>query len=534
MMAAQTGRGGLLLQGQQALPSRGGVASPSTFVTASPSLPPTSSMNGRARFQSSASTSSAAPGPGGVGRPALAHSPGLTAAVGGGASGTAEAFDSGRFSRWLRMLLVAFYTDEEVVVADLLLRRAALLSDTALAEVLGLPDQQVRKVLEQRLVPDCLVERRTEYAGKGRQEETPRATVARSATRSFYRISPAAVSVAARRLQMLEDTFSTIGEERYQCPKCHRSYDSLEAVSFTGRRKDSNNAPSCGGSSFAFLCQECDEELRLVSEHADSQRHRLQRFRSQCRDLLVLTREIADMPIPHFGREDPTSQAASSSARIAADTAPSAGGCSGGGGSSSSLAGLSTGAMATAKAATAAKAPGSSADSWIRHEEWFRTEVLGVEGHLCCVMPVVSPATWDEAAWADATQQTQASMYSERLLQRLVARAPEVRRRADEAVGGLRHASQSRPCGSVAAVQGDPYTLAHLLKDENLQDRMTDDEYERFYRLCREHLRSLWSGSNEPTVGADPRSEATLFLHPFASHSGGSLLEEGTTDMAVC
>ncbi|CAK0851903.1 unnamed protein product, partial [Prorocentrum cordatum] len=94
-------------------------------------------------------------------------------------------FDRGLFARWLRLLLCSFYGTEERVVADLLRRREALLRDTVIAEVLGLHERQVRQALERRLVPDCLVERRTE--GEGQSSKT------------FYRISPTALAATALR-----------------------------------------------------------------------------------------------------------------------------------------------------------------------------------------------------------------------------------------------------------------------------------------------------------------------------------------------
>ncbi|CAE8586162.1 unnamed protein product [Polarella glacialis] len=148
-------------------------------------------------------------------------------------------FDGGQFGRWLRMMLVSFYSDEEAVVADLLFRRAAMLKDTVLARILNLPERQVRQVLESRLVPDCIIERILEGSGER--------------THTFYRIAPAAAAVAAKRLQKLEDSLTNKAEDSYLCQKCDRSYTSLQAMALTSGRGRSG--------AFAFLCETCGQEL---------------------------------------------------------------------------------------------------------------------------------------------------------------------------------------------------------------------------------------------------------------------------------
>eukprot|EP00440_Ansanella_granifera_P065212 gb/GFBE01070718.1/.p1 GENE.gb/GFBE01070718.1/~~gb/GFBE01070718.1/.p1 ORF type:complete len:257 (+),score=42.29 gb/GFBE01070718.1/:1-771(+) len=179
-------------------------------------------------------------------------------------------FDAGRFGQWLRMMLVSFYTDEEIVLADLLYRKAAMLKDTVLARTLHLPERQVRQLLEGRLVPDCLVERQVEETG--------------DKVHTFYRISPIAVAVAAKRLQRLEESLAGNIEEKYLCPKCQRSYDSLQAMSAS------------------FACEDCGEALASGAAELVAQQDKLKRFRAQCRDLLLLTQELEKLPGPQFSR----------------------------------------------------------------------------------------------------------------------------------------------------------------------------------------------------------------------------------------
>lgn len=197
------------------------------------------------------------------------------------------AFDRNLFERWLRMLLVAFYSDEEVVVTDLLLRRCALVRDTDIASAVRLTDKQVRSVLEQRLVPDGIVERISEDQGK-------RSTL-------YYRISHVVVAVTAKRLQNVEDSMAAKqvaakgdGVPEYRCPLCRRLYDSMQAMLLQG------------GSGGVFQCEECHTELEAVEEDVAALWHeRLQRFRQQCQKLLLLTRELKDMQVPLFEREAP-------------------------------------------------------------------------------------------------------------------------------------------------------------------------------------------------------------------------------------
>jgi len=369
-------------------------------------------------------------------------------------------FDHGLFGRWLRMLLVAFYTDEEAVVADVLYRRAALLRDTAIARFLGLPDRQVRQALERRLVPDGLAERLTEGVAPH--------------THTFYRICPAAIAVVAQRLQTLEDRLGAVTEDEYYCPKCRRTYDSLQAVSLTKHHR----AKDGGSGAFAFLCEDCSEELMVAAETAKVQHDRLQRFRTQCRDLLLLTREIKDMPIPHFKREvqerrkEPQAPAATSGAAAAAATA------------APGAAGPSTAVGSTAGASAGAAPSSAEEDKRARdYNAWFHREVLGTEPKSCSAASARPAAAQGEdldAALQGVVAEAQSQLKEERLQrfsQDLAGRAQDVRRRAAEG------AKADEP---TVTVQGQPYTLARARDDEDLQEAMTDEEYQRFVDLDRQ------------------------------------------------
>lgn len=187
----------------------------------------------------------------------------------GPADGGAATFDETRFARWMRMFLVAFYSDEEAVVVDQLIRRSAQVRDMVLAQAVGLPMHQVRQALERRLVPDGVLDRETEGV---------------TTMKTFYRISPHVLMLTSARLQKVEDTLTAKAGDEFSCPACGEDYDSLRAMSR------------------GFKCEKCDD---VQLEGGDNLRQdRLTRFRKQCRDLLILTRELKDMPVPYFGREE--------------------------------------------------------------------------------------------------------------------------------------------------------------------------------------------------------------------------------------
>jgi len=378
------------------------------------------------------------------------------------------------------MLLVAFYNDEEAVVADLLYQRAALLKDTQIGKALGLPEKQVRQALERRLVPDNLVERVTQGVDP-----------------NFYRIHPAAVAVAARRFQAVEDKLGRSVEDQYSCPKCHRTYDSLQAVSLTKHPK--SNCDSSGA--FAFMCEECGEELAMASETAKSRHDLLQRFRSQCRDLLLLTREMQNMPIPHFQREEkkkdiattPSQSKAAAAATAAATTAATTedettGATAGEGGTGpggSTPAAVASASGATAAAGSEAQQVADSSDAWF-HREILGTDPVapGPDPDLEAEQRLVS-----EAEMRTALEQAQDRLRQERAIQHsrgLAARVKDVQMRAGNGLADSRQSGQCNLVDPTVTVKGQPYPLSKVRDDNTMQDVMTDEEYQRFVDIDRQ------------------------------------------------
>lgn len=329
------------------------------------------------------------------------------------------------------MLLVSFYNDDEIVVANLLYHRAVMLKDTVLAKMLNLPERQVRQILETRLVPDCIVERTLEGTGER--------------MRTFYRISPTAAAVAAKRLQMLEDSLASKTEECYHCLKCKRVYDSLQAISLTGSKS---------GGGFSFFCEDCDQELTSGTADEAVKHERLQRFRLQCKDLLLLTKDVEAMAGPQFVHE----------AKAESFKEPQ-----------------KTTAMLTASNPSVnpsirlgSKAPDASTTSW------FQQEVLGSQD----VVPTPSAAVGkrleepSEASEIGMQQVVESSqVFRNRVLE-------ERLRRSQANLSEDRKVETAEEV--MVTVRGVPHSLAKVLDDEDLQDQMTDEEYQRFVDADRE------------------------------------------------
>lgn len=382
------------------------------------------------------------------------------------------------FSRWLRMLLVAFYNTEETVVADLLCQRAQLMRDTTMSQVLGLPEAQIRKALSRRLVPDCLVERLAEGEGNAQQ--------------FFYRISAVSVAVSARRLQGLEDSLGIKTEHEFKCQKCSRVFDPLQAMASVG-----------GAGGFVFKCDFCNVELVSVGATASERHDRQARFRDQCHDLLQLTRRLKDMPIPHFGHAPKAKNVARKRKQGPADDAPAA------------YRGAATadpiGAAARYLKAHETRHGSEAAEPKHAHvakkllpdrlpldAQWLEEEVLGFR-HL-------DGAAAPRKSDAEAFQEAEFQEVLCRAQQRLKADLEKRFRKRVSAAGAATVAAGvargrgvgSGPSGSaegdvadvvasqecqeevMVSVSGKPYPLSRVCKDIELQDEMSDTEFQRF------------------------------------------------------
>lgn len=351
-------------------------------------------------------------------------------------------FDTGRFRKWLRLLLVSFYSDEEAVVADFLCGRATLMKDTVLARSLNLPERQVRQLLETRLVPDCLIEKRIE--GTGAQLQT------------FYRVSPISIAVAAKRLQMLEDRLAGKVQETYMCSKCSRIYTSLEAMSVS------------------FACGTCDEALTSSAADRSVSHERLRRFRGQCQELLRLTAELKDSPGPQFDRQEKVKQRAPKAIpQPAAAQAPASV-------PSSQL-------LRQSPAAPASGELGKGVSQEVKHDDgarWFHQEVMGA-------------SSIGEETSTEARKDAAADPKSKEVDNELQLELASAKRARSALLEERLTKSQPLParehtvCEHTVLVQGVAHILTKVLDDEDLQDEMTDEEYQRFVDLDKQLQRQL-------------------------------------------
>mmetsp|Transcript_65819 Transcript_65819/g.154031 ORF Transcript_65819/g.154031 Transcript_65819/m.154031 type:complete len:350 (+) Transcript_65819:62-1111(+) len=341
--------------------------------------------------------------------------------------GSAQTFDAGRFGRWLRMMLVSFYTDEEAAVADALYRQQAMMKDVSLARALQLPDRQVRQVLERRLVPDCIVDRCSEGTGDKLQ--------------TFYRISPVAVAVAAQRFQLLEMSLSAQAEEQYVCNKCNRVYDTMQAMSTS------------------FLC-DCGQALASTAEESEVRRDRLHRFHVQCKDLLKLTQELENLPGPQFGHPPKVKKPRGAAKQ-----------------------------SAKAKAATSSEQRPAPADDFRANQTQvdMASTLQSKDSEDVQVPPAETAPALSAEQEISKTLEEEVSAQNQSTRSSLEAR--------------LRGTQRSQPQmvheDPVVVVRGQPLPLSRVLADDDLQEQMTDQEYQSFYDVDRnlQHrkLRSLLS-----------------------------------------
>lgn len=304
-----------------------------------------------------------------------------------------DAFDSALFGRWLRTLMVAFYDDDEIVLADLLCQREALLRDREIAQRVCLPEKQVNSILERRLVRHCLIERVAEGEG--------------SRAKTFYRVSSLAIAAAEHRLQATEDSLATDVAERYRCSGCGQSYDTMQAMKLEFR---------------------CCQALEREGAEAGRQ-ERLKRFQLQCRDLRLLTQKVKAMAVPQFDKEErlkprpPSPSPVRLTARPAAPT----------------------------------------------DDLWFATEVLGEHG---------------QAPQRSQQQDPSRDMALQEAIRRANGRMKEQHRRLSDA-RRWPGAPRTEP---LVIVGGEARSLSHVRDSEELQDRMTDEEYQRFFDLERDSV----------------------------------------------
>eukprot|EP00746_Dinoflagellata_sp_MGD_P146382 gnl/MRDRNA2_/MRDRNA2_78870_c0_seq1.p1 gnl/MRDRNA2_/MRDRNA2_78870_c0~~gnl/MRDRNA2_/MRDRNA2_78870_c0_seq1.p1 ORF type:complete len:382 (+),score=74.06 gnl/MRDRNA2_/MRDRNA2_78870_c0_seq1:190-1335(+) len=374
------------------------------------------------------------------------------------ASGKSE-YNPHLFARWLRILLRSFYSDQEAVIVELLLREERALRDSSIAKLVKFPVEEVRKSLEIRLLKDCIVEKQVEMLAKTQ--------------RTYYAISPLVVASVEHCILGLEAKLAEDVNERnemYYCPKCRQVMDALAAASNINADTFVFECDTCRVELkplLNFTCQRCKKSKKDVQlqgslkgicdcggqmdaqdseTFAKTQNDRLHRFRAQCQELIALTKEARFMSVPRFTKE----------------------GCSKEGyGSTASKSVLQV-------AARTLESPRPRAQS-VPSPEWF-TEVMGT---------VVQPSLPAKRAAEEGTIEIEdiSPTGLERQLREGFKR--KIVAEGRKAIAG---------CKATVTVQGVQYPFFEAQQNDELQERMTEDEYEAFFKLdrstCRETLAS--------------------------------------------
>jgi len=357
-------------------------------------------------------------------------------------------FDMVLFAKWLRMILVSFYNDEEIIIADFLLQRAAQMEISFIAHRIGLGTNQLWKILEKRLVPDCIVEKTVEGEMKSAQ--------------GFFRISRLCVAVAAKRLQAMENSLMEQTHGDYYCPECQKSYTTLEAMAKASKTDKS----------FRFLCEKCNVDLDTTADIAEQQRESLNTFITRHQELLLLTRDLAgltagsqEMVIPFFPRPKLSRKRTSKqdAAHMASD-------------------GNLVAKPGEEKGPNSVEHNESSSSSAVPTgaDIWFSTEVLDELPDVEHVSASTTPGTFDNSVLEKAQSQ----------------KREEFLRRSRKQLASSLASSVEKTTVTLEpelVIAGVKRKLGEIRGDEGLLDSMTDDEYQRWFTAERKFQRDAES-----------------------------------------
>jgi transcription initiation factor IIE alpha subunit len=203
-----------------------------------------------------------------------------------------QTFRKDQFSDLVRGILCAFYDDGEIMVANFLLESDIAHTDQQIAEALGLPQRQVRAILEARLCKDFVTE--VEIPNVGPQTGGAQNVAYMGASSAWYRISPNVLSATWYRLTQTErkmmDRLKSVQEnESYVCMRCGgREFDSLRAVSLYS---------SADG---LFHCDICEDilQMRQNKQIREQTENLLSQFRDHFEPVKERLESMSKMCIP--------------------------------------------------------------------------------------------------------------------------------------------------------------------------------------------------------------------------------------------
>lgn len=201
-------------------------------------------------------------------------------------------FRKDQFLDVVRAVLCAFYEDDEIMVSNFLLESDIAHTDQQIAESLGLPQRQVRAILETRLCKDFVTEAETPNAGI--QNSGAQGNPYIGGGSAWYRICPDVLSATWYRLTQTErliiDRLKSVQEtESYICMRCGgREFDSLRAVSLYSK------------SDGLFHCDICDDvlQIRQNKQVRDELEASLSAFHSKFESLKEKLESMSRMFVP--------------------------------------------------------------------------------------------------------------------------------------------------------------------------------------------------------------------------------------------
>jgi transcription initiation factor IIE alpha subunit len=159
------------------------------------------------------------------------------------------------FNDLVRFIMCSFYDDGEIMVVNFLLESDVAHTDQQIGEALGLPQRQVRAILEARLCKEFITE--AEVPNQGIQSSGSQGNPYIGGASAWYRICPDILSATWYRLSQTERAISeklkSVQEtESYVCEKCGgREFDALRAVSLFSQADG------------LFHCDICDDVLQM-------------------------------------------------------------------------------------------------------------------------------------------------------------------------------------------------------------------------------------------------------------------------------
>ena len=379
----------------------------------------------------------------------------------------------------VRALLCAFYDDNEIIVANFLLEGDVAYTDQQIAESIGIPQRQVRSILEARLCKDFITEAEIPSAGQLGGQTGGAQGMSYGGGSAWYRICPDVLNVSWYRLSLTEkailDKLKSVQEsESYICHRCGgREFDSLRAVSLF------NQADGM------FHCDICDDiltirENKAIREEVEKLLHsfnakfepfkgRLESFRRMYIPRHIVIKKTVYEKMLETAREQGIPMPGSSDsgqsrfAGFKRDFTQFA----------SALSNLTAQGMS----ATPGRASQASAPEWIRQAQTGAGTVESGSTRLDDVAEIISSARPVLKKEEIAVKIEAKSSISE-----------SVKSIIESAAGGISIAKKEEPnveTDVTVFVGGIGYPLSEVRDNDTMIERMTDEEFTRYDQLIQ-------------------------------------------------